>query len=54
MPVVVQFTLKATPPSTGDRSVVRIQDFQWSVNLDPKLFDTAPSKDYDYTMVTSP
>ena len=24
MPVVVQFTLKATPPSTGDRSVVRI------------------------------
>ena len=53
MPVVVQFTLKATPPSTGDRSVVRIQDFQWNVDLDPKLFDTATPKDYDYTVVTS-
>jgi hypothetical protein len=51
MPVVVQFTLKATPPSTGDRSVVRIEDFQWNVDLDPKLFDTAPSKDYDYTVL---
>lgn len=47
LPVVVQFKM------TKDRSeeTIRLQDFQWNIDLDPKLFDTTVPQ--GYTDITS-
>jgi outer membrane lipoprotein-sorting protein len=42
LPVLVTF--KTT--NDGSEQTLRFQDFKWNVELDPKLFDPTPPKDY--------
>ncbi len=50
LPVLVQFKMKEGREGRLEQTI-RIQDFHWNIDLDPKLFDTTLPK--GYTDVTS-